>query len=364
MLSYFLVSLLALFSLGHAHGIMIEPYPYNYAAQPLYQNWPLSADLPFPCQNRTQHIEKDRAVINAGTNQTVKFWVSAVHGGGSCQFSIAYGYPPPQNASAWKTLYTIIGGCPAQAVGNLPTVETDANGRANGRQCGNSTGDECVRQFDIPIPQGLPNGNATFAWTWLNRIGDREYYMSCSHVTITGGTNDGDFMESLPPVFQANMPGKCTTGESGLLVNIPDPGQYGVVYDEPSAGANGDCPTAASPSFQTGPRTSGTAIESHRTSFVTVTMTTASASRLPGSTNAGTTGHGSHAASTASPSTTRGTSSTGAPAAGEVRCTAGDGQVECFGKSRFGICNEGWAVPQSLNANHVCSDGAITYQAS
>lgn len=350
---------------------MVDPYPYNYITEQLYQNWPLSADLPFPCQGRTQHIEKGRTALTAGTNQTVKFWISAVHGGGSCQFSVAYGYPPPKNASEWKTLYTIIGGCPAQAAGNLPTMETDANGRANGPQCGNSTGDECVRQFDIPIPESMPNGNATFAWTWLNRIGEREYYMSCSPVIITGGTdNDQTYFDSLPAVFQANIPGKCTTGKSGLLVNIPNPGKYGIVYDEPSAGANGNCPTAASPSFQIGPDTSGTALASttttsgstltksrHSSSFVTVmTKTTTSAAK---------TSTASHtAATTPSSSATRAASSTGAPAAGWIRCTADSGQVECFSKSTFGICNNGWAVPQEMNDNQVCLDGSITYQAS
>lgn len=115
--------------------------------------------------------------------------VGIEQGGYNGRLNTIIRYPPPQYASAWKTLYTIIDGCPAQAAGNLAT---DAYGQATGWVCGDATGggDECVRQFEIPIPQGLPDGNATFAWTRLNRIGDREYYMSCSPVIITGGTTD------------------------------------------------------------------------------------------------------------------------------------------------------------------------------
>lgn len=154
---------IATFALGH--GVMIEPRPYNLETAPLLQVAPLNSELVFPCQGRTDHVEK-RTTLTAGTSQTVKFWISAVHGGGSCQFSVTYDYPPPADPAKWKTLYTIIGDCPAKAAGNLPTVEQDKDGRENGPQCGNDSGDECVRQFDVPIPAGIRNAeNATFAFT-------------------------------------------------------------------------------------------------------------------------------------------------------------------------------------------------------
>lgn len=363
---YLLTALLGLITVTSGHGLMIEPYPYNYVTEPLYQNWPLSADLPFPCQGRTQHIEKPRAVLTGGTHTTVKFWIAAVHGGGSCQFSIAYGYPPPSDVNEWKTLYTIIGGCPAEAAGNLPVVETDANGRTNGPACGNSAGEECVRQFDVPIPQGIRNGNATLAWTWLNKDGNREFYMSCSPVTITGGTDDEELMSSLPPPFRANIPGQCTTGESGLLVNIPNPGKYGVVNDEPSAGANGGCATAPSPTFQSGTVTTAKPAATSTTRPMTLSTVI---TPVPQSTVASATASTSARKSSATSFTTSRTTSTAnpagsaVPAVGEVACTAGDGQVECFSISSFGICNEGFAVPQFLNADQTCSNGEITYKA-
>ena len=187
-----LASLLGISALAKAHGVMVEPHPYNLGTAPLLQVAPLSAELPFPCQGRTEHAEQ-RTTLTAGTTQTVRFWIAAVHGGGSCQFSVTYDYPPPADPARWKTIYTIIGDCPAKAAGNLPTIERDKDGRENGPQCGNDSGSECVRQFDIPIPEGTRNSeNATFAFTWFNRIGNREMYMNCAPVTIVGGTNDKD----------------------------------------------------------------------------------------------------------------------------------------------------------------------------
>lgn len=359
-------ALLSIATLANGHGIMIEPRPYNLETEPLQQVAPLSEKLPFPCQGRTEHAE-NRSVLTAGSNQTVKFWISAVHGGGSCQFSITYDYPPPADISKWKTLYTIIGGCPAEAAGNLETVEKDKSGRENGRQCGNSSGSECVRQFDVPIPSGLANSEqATFAFTWFNKIGNREMYMTCSPVKIVGGTNDKAFMDSLPPVFQANIPGTCETGESGQLLNIPNPGKFGKVYAEPSPKGNGQCPAADPPSFvdggsQNNASTAGstvtpTSLPTSQSSFKTVT-TSASASQKSNYSNsikpsARTTASEIAPTSTIQPSW----------AYGQVACPEADGRIHCYDEKTFGLCNQGWSLPMPLTGNQICSKGEILYK--
>ncbi|KAG8160498.1 hypothetical protein KVR01_010034 [Diaporthe batatas] len=194
-----LALLVGIATVANGHGIMIEPRPYNLHEAPLQQVAPLGAELPFPCQGRTEHAD-NRTTLTAGTTQTVKFWISAVHGGGSCQFSLTYDNPPPADPSQWKTIYTIIGDCPAKAAGNIPTIETDQDGRESGPQCGNSDGEECVRQFEVPIPAGIKNSDsATFAFTWFNKIGNREMYMTCAPVSIVGGSDDQELMDSLPP---------------------------------------------------------------------------------------------------------------------------------------------------------------------
>lgn len=368
-LSQLATALLSIAALANAHGIMIEPRPYNLETEPLQQVAPLSAELPFPCQGRTQHVES-RTVLTAGTNQTVKFWISAVHGGGSCQFSLTYDYPPPADVTQWKTIYTIIGDCPAQAAGNLDTVEKDKSGRENGVQCGNDSGSECVRQYNIPIPSWIENSEkATFAFSWFNRIGNREFYMNCSPVKIVGGTGDKERTKSLPPVFVANIPGSCTTGESGQLFNIPNPGKFGKVYAEPSPSGNGQCPAADPPSFvvedapDSGNTTSlvviPTSLLASRSSLVTVTTSARTVTSQQATSSRST---------TISTSTATGDVPTGTAqppwAYGQVRCDAADGSIQCFEENTFGLCNKGWAEPMPLNENQACVDGEITYKPS
>jgi hypothetical protein len=243
------ISILALAALASSHVIMVEPHPFNLDTEPLYQTWPLSADLPFPCQGRTQHAEQVTKVT-AGTTQAVKFWGSAVHGGGSCQFSVAYGKTPPSDPKKWHTIYSIIGGCPAEAAGNIPSTGTDPHGRENGPECANETDKECTKKFNIPIPKDMQNGPATFAWTWFNKIGNREMYMVCAPIEVIGGKDDSAFVDSLPAVFRANIPGECTTGASGSVINFPEPGDFGKIIEQGTPGSEGTCAKGVEPNFK------------------------------------------------------------------------------------------------------------------
>ncbi len=365
-----------------AHVVMVKPDPFNLNSEPYLQSSPLSSDLPFPCQGRTQHAEHI-TTFTAGATQLVKFWGSAVHGGGSCQFSVAYGNPIPTDPSQWKTIYTIIGGCPADAVGNLPTIAKDAQQREQGPECGNDTGKECVRQFNVPIPKDMMNGNATFAWSWLNKIGNREFYMDCAPVTITGGLDgNSSVVDSLPPMFLANFPGQCTTGPSGGVVSIPNPGRYGTKYQDPIDGANGGCPAAPPPHFDgpapvpdhlpvgfsasspAGPTPSGFATVTKSavgtgSSFVSVSVSVSPSTSYttpeprPGYSSV-TSAALNATASSAPAAGTRPSWSTGMSP-----CGAADGAVFCFSPSSFGVCTQGWAVPQNLAAGQTCADGKI-----
>ena len=304
--------------------------------------------------------------VTAGSTTQVDWTGSAVHGGGSCQFLVNYGETYTDDPADWKVVYTIIGGCPASAVGNIETQGTDAEGRPDGPHCGNDSGTECVRQFDIPIPKGMKNGKATFAWTWFNKIGNREFYMNCAPIEITGGTDDDSFAGSLPSMFVANLPdvpgSNCTTVEG--VFNIPNPGSFGRVLEQPDPAASGNCPSAPVPNFageSAAPAGSGSAIASSAvvsqssapvataavpavvvssiamqpTTFVTATVATSAAQAPPASTSA----------LSASP-------------VGSAACTD-DGEVVCIETGFFGICNHGSAVKQPLAAGTKCVDGKI-----
>ncbi|KEQ84688.1 hypothetical protein M438DRAFT_273391, partial [Aureobasidium pullulans EXF-150] len=126
---------------------------------------------------------------------------TAVHGGGSCQLSLTYETDPQKvkQADAWKMART------------------------------RSNNFDCINTFDFTIPQGVKNGQATLAWTWFNNVGNREIYMNCVAVDITGGSDDAT-MSDFPDIFLANMGpayGDVKTDEYPVQnVKFPNPGKY------------------------------------------------------------------------------------------------------------------------------------------
>ncbi|KAF1985571.1 lytic polysaccharide monooxygenase [Aulographum hederae CBS 113979] len=247
-------------TLSTSHAIMNTPTPFTTTTGPKTpQVDPLNGDLyQFPCQLGPTHaytFPSDATAITAGNPTLLNFTGSAIHGGGSCQISLAP-FPPPADPSAWKVIYSIEGGCPAGGIhDNLQTTGKDADGRADSLHCaaaekvaGNGTATQhakCVKSYEIPIPSQLKDGKYVFAWTWFNMIGNREMYMNCAPVTVSGGSaTDDSYLESLPSVFVANIPGYCTTGEGGSLA-FPEPGERvlrsGDVLDKTDAKVVGPC---------------------------------------------------------------------------------------------------------------------------
>ncbi|KAJ2783303.1 hypothetical protein GGI15_002640, partial [Coemansia interrupta] len=44
-----------------------------------------------------------------------------------------------------------------------------------------------VLNFEVPLPANLPGtDHAVFAWTWVNASGNREFYMNCADIAISG----------------------------------------------------------------------------------------------------------------------------------------------------------------------------------
>ncbi|KAF7187051.1 hypothetical protein HII31_11660 [Pseudocercospora fuligena] len=174
----------------------------------------------FPCHGISLPASGGQKMA-AGSKQTLAFNLggganTAVHGGGSCQMSITYETDAAKvkDPSNWKVIYSIEGGCPTDASGNLPTAQ----------KC--TTGDEvsCVNQFPFTIPKGVKDGHAIMAWTWFNNVGNREMYMNCINVEFSDG--DGSEMKSFPTMFVANLASvdQCPTTEN-VNVKFPDPGK-------------------------------------------------------------------------------------------------------------------------------------------
>ncbi|KAL9620262.1 MAG: hypothetical protein Q9160_005161 [Pyrenula sp. 1 TL-2023] len=213
-----LATILAAFSFtANGHMIIKTPVPYS---QDSLNNSPLDASgSDYPCKLRadTYKVTKEN-MMKIGEKQTLSFTGSAVHGGGSCQISLTSDREPTKN-SKFQVIHSIEGGCPASAAGNL---DSDPNGS------GAST-------FDFQIPDSIKPGQYTLAWTWFNKIGNREMYMNCAPATITGGGSKRDMMRApisakrdanLPDMFIANLASinSCKTADSKDL-KFPDPGQ-------------------------------------------------------------------------------------------------------------------------------------------
>ncbi|CAI6068163.1 unnamed protein product [Clonostachys chloroleuca] len=56
-------------------------------------------------------------------------------------------------------------------------------------------------QYDFTIPSDIPAGKGTIAWTWFNKIGNREMYMNCGPLTLTGAGGPQKNFDDLPDMF-------------------------------------------------------------------------------------------------------------------------------------------------------------------
>ncbi|TQS33279.1 hypothetical protein Golomagni_06386, partial [Golovinomyces magnicellulatus] len=155
---------------------------------------PLSASgSDFPCKGYHKLYDTPQgasvATFQPGGSYTFSLVGSATHNGGSCQVSMSY-----DKGNTWKTIHSYIGNCPLKS------------------------------DWNFTFPNDTPSGDAIFAWSWFNNIGNREMYMNCAHVTIgnkvardTAAIEDrspADPYNSRPAMFVANVGGDtCTTIE-------------------------------------------------------------------------------------------------------------------------------------------------------
>ncbi|KAI0012801.1 lytic polysaccharide monooxygenase [Xylariaceae sp. FL0662B] len=184
-----------------AHLKMTEPKPFTG----LPNNSPLDAGgADFPCKFTGSYTAGESPVntYGLGSQQTLSFVGSAVHGGGSCQVVLTYDKNPTKD-SVWKVIHSIQGGCPVKDKSdNYPE---DPN---------------FIDPYTYPytIPEDLPTGEATIGWTWFNRIGNREFYMNCGRVELTGKGGDKADFDKLPDMVVLNIEGKPTTTENYDIV--------------------------------------------------------------------------------------------------------------------------------------------------
>ncbi|KAJ6784568.1 hypothetical protein PWT90_06488 [Aphanocladium album] len=208
---------IGLATLASAHMQMSNPPPFRSKHNPYTtnvdydMNSPLSASgSNYPCKgyHNLLNTPQGRSVVTwqAGGSYSLSVEGSATHNGGSCQASLSY-----DGGRTFKAIHSWIGGCPLKST------------------------------WPFTLPNDTPAGEAVFAWTWFNNIGNREMYMNCAHVTIKGrgaraegemlvdgnvSLNDrspSDPFNSRPANFIANVGNGCSTVE-GADVQFPKPG--------------------------------------------------------------------------------------------------------------------------------------------
>ncbi|KAI5476929.1 endoglucanase [Pseudohyphozyma bogoriensis] len=166
---------------------------------------PLNADgSNYPCKgyNTAANIAalNSVATLEAGSTLTTNFSGTATHGGGSCQFALSY-----DGGETFAVIHSVMAGCPL------------------------------ATEYEVPIPSDAPTMNkALFAWTWYNKIGNREEYMNCAVVDVKG-TSTKAF--TAPALFRANTlsDGTCITVE-GTEVVFPNPGDSSSHFASVAAG--------------------------------------------------------------------------------------------------------------------------------
>jgi len=337
----------ALLSTASAHIIMENPVPYS---KDKIDNGPISASQ-FPCKSNLGFDVTQQNKMAVGEQQKLSFKGSAVHNGGTCQLSVALTQNPTAD-TVFKVIKTIEGGCPGK----------------NG-----------VDTFDFALPDSIPDGEHTFAWTWMPvSSGGPEYYMNCAPIEVTGGASDESKFSSLPDMLVANLPGKsdCTQVVNTIL-QVPNPGEEVESRDDATkkapptgscgstgTGGGGDAPkeprsstVAATPTPSAAPtNTGGNFLPSLSTTLVTVTGTP----KAPVDSSAAPTAPaGTGASSQVVPSAT-GTPAQptgGAPTDGTACDT--DGAIICNGPNKFGICANGSVVFIDVAPGTTCNNGTI-----
>lgn len=212
---------LGLAGLVQAHMEMTYPPPFKSKKNP-YANGdidysmtsPLSpSGANFPCKGYNSLFGTaagaPTATWTAGKSYNIEIQGGADHAGGSCQASLSF-----DRGRTWVAIQSWIGNCP---IAPLST-------------------------FKFTLPVDTPAGNALFAWTWFNKIGNREMYMNCATITVKAATGTPKTpMKKRPAMFVANVGNGCGTKE-GVDLMFPNPGPDVSVGSSNTGPPVGQCP--------------------------------------------------------------------------------------------------------------------------
>lgn len=202
----------ALAAMAHGHMNMASPPPLKYKGNPNAKTIDYDITSPntaatFPCKGALDVLGTDEAASVAtwapGSQQTVTIEGGASHDGGSCQLSLSY-----DKGTTWTVIYSKEGNCPTE-----PTL-------------------------DFTVPSDTPAGDdVLLGWTWVNKTGNREFYMTCASITISGSSTKREEIEhpnkpakratafaDRPAMFVAQLGTNNFCVAEGVDVLYPEPG--------------------------------------------------------------------------------------------------------------------------------------------
>jgi hypothetical protein len=336
----------------HGHIIMTEPAPFEFANPSTAQS-PLDAGgADFPCKFPAGFTPKDQAPapMKAGADANIlSFKGGATHGGGSCQVSITSDKVPTKN-SKWEVLKSIEGGCPSDAPGNL----------------GNDASAPIPTTFKYGIPGDLAPGTYTIAWTWFNKIGNREMYMNCAPVQVGGGAAKRQAVKinkkrqsARPEMFTANIGNGCSTTET-TDVTFPDPGANLQKGDKAVPGPPvGNCgATGAQPAGSSNSTSSGTPTGDAAPAGSSAAPAGSSAAAAPAAASSSAGAPRADPSATAAVGAAAPTGAAGS-ASGAGQACSPEGMFVCASDgSSFTRCASGtMSVPQQMEAGMKCTPG-------
>ncbi|KAM5354684.1 hypothetical protein ACJ41O_001331 [Fusarium nematophilum] len=194
---------LGLAGIAQAHMEMTYPAPFKSKHNP-NAGWDIDYSMTsplvpdgsnFPCKGYHSLMGTaagaPTATWIAGRQYSMTIAGGAPHGGGSCQASLSF-----NRGRTWTVIQSYIGNC--------PTAPSSS--------------------FKFTLPVDTPAGVALFAWTWFNKIGNREMYMNCAAITVRAGSGTPSTpLSRRPAMFVANVGNGCGTTEMVDLM-FPNPG--------------------------------------------------------------------------------------------------------------------------------------------
>lgn len=175
-------------------------YPDHFSDEASNMKSPLdSQGANYPCKGYHTDLgtPAGKSVVTWAPGGAYNFTITGqtYHDGGSCQASLSY-----DKGQTFKVIHSYIGGCPPP---------------------GDSS-------WDFTVPADAPAGEALFAWTWFNNLGNREMYMNCAAVTIGAGKKRAASVPfaSRPDIFLANIgpKGNGAITPDSKDVDFPQPG--------------------------------------------------------------------------------------------------------------------------------------------